>query len=221
MKPYADYYKGRENFYHNYNHAKYVTELGLKILENNPTDGYQSLCEKIFVHAMMCHDAGHNNGLENSDFENIEVALHLSKRHFLKNNENQILNKEWVELIIKTTEFPHKPISDILPSRYTRQKDLIYLMQIARDVDTLGIISIENQDLREKSLVGFLRELSAKQDKEELRKSFTEMTIKFFEHVKFNTNFGRDWAKNNLAEMKSWQLGYINKAIEIVFQKNN
>lgn len=205
---YRIYYTNRSLYYHNFEHALFTVKLGLDILNSLDVD---SSLKEVFVHAMACHDAGHLNGWQTTDKENIKIALNIFDTH---NKHSTKLIKSWSRLIIEATEFPHKKINKIIPPHLITNSNLKLLIQVARDSDTLGIIGIKDTKSREKALRGFMKEASLLQEEKKFNSNFKVQSSCFLKEIKFQTKYAQKWADKNLEKMKRWQMNFIDKAIK-------
>lgn len=210
VKLYEPYYKAQAKYYHNFNHAYFTVDKGLDILSMLSAPEYLMV---VFAHAMGSHDAGHLCGFQKSDADNVAISLGIY------NNVNCLdkhpLYKEMGGLIIEGTEYPHTKTPEEIASKYAgNRNDLILAIQVARDIDHLGIIGIENEKQREVALVGLIREFSRNTTKEDFLKNYERVTNKFFDSLQFYTKHAQVWAAQNLEKMRTWQLGYTPEAIE-------
>lgn len=204
LNKYRSSYRGQENYYHNFEHARWVVEKGLEILKRS--DFPQDLLP-VYVHGMACHDAGHRCGLQVNDSENVKISLdifskipnHLSDTHL-----------QFARNIIQATCIPYEKTSYELACGFGYAQELI---EHARDIDHLGIIGIEKESQRERALIGLFREFSQKTSQENLLRDYRAGTEKFFEEIHFYTNYGKRWAEKNLKRMKDWQLSFSKQAI--------
>ncbi len=207
---YEPYYKTQNKFYHNFKHGFFTVDKGIDMLMELGAPEYLMV---VFAHAMGSHDAGHLCGFQKSDADNVAISLGIY------NNVNCLdkhpLYKEMGGLIIQGTEVPYTKTPEELASQYTgNKKDLILAIQVARDIDHLGIIGIEDQTQREVALTGLMREFSRNTTKEQILANYESATNKFFDSIHFYTQPAKDWAVKNLTKMREWQLGYTPEAIE-------
>ncbi len=150
---------------------------------------------------MSCHDAGHCNGLQRDDRHNVDIALVLfNSRSIPKLTLSQA---HACRAIIDSTCTPYLSIEAILEKyHFVGNKDLEYLIKVARDVDHMGIIGIKDEALRERALVGLMREYLQKTPKDVLLNNIEQGTRDFFSSINFYTNYAKDWASDNLEDMK-------------------
>jgi len=211
LDQYKPFYRGQENYYHNFNHATWVVEKGLEILENFDVQ----LCVKeAYVHAMACHDAGHLNGLQKNDRENVDIALSIYKNH---GTRQTTMERTSSYLIIDSTCVPYLSLETLRGQTILSIKDMWIAIKVARDVDHLGIIGIADDKQREIALTGFMRELLRKNSKEDILNSYKDLTNDFFEKLRFSfyTEHAKEWAGKNLDDMRKWQLDFTPKALEL------
>ncbi len=207
---YEPYYKNQNRFYHNFKHGLFTVDKGIDMLV--ALHAHEDLMV-VYAHAMGSHDAGHLCGLQKSDADNVVIALGIY------NNVNcldkHLLYKEMGAFIIKGTEVPYVKTPEEIALEYAGNRDdLILAIKVARDVDHLGIIGIEDQIQREVALTGLMREFSRNTTKEQILANYESATNKFFDSIHFYTQPAKDWAKENLAKMHQWQLDYTSEAIE-------
>ncbi len=211
---YQQYYVGQENYYHNFNHALWVVDKGLEILDSSNLPDYLKL---IYVHAMACHDAGHLNGLQKSDRENVDKALKIFSRHSKEDIGLNLPKVAIAGLIIDSTCVPYKSADRLMAEYNIKNRHVKSLIDLARDVDHLGIIGIEDANQRMRALVGFMRENLRSTSKENLLNSYESHTRKFFQSLPnfFSTTYAKEWAHSNLSRMEEWQLEMTPEAIKI------
>lgn len=212
IEKYAVFYMGRENFYHNLNHAIFVAKMGLRIIEED-YPGIPSFWKDIYQGAALCHDAGHGCGGVTDD-KNIEVARQI----FLSINSAEVVQRGGV-LLIEATRFPtQKTIEEILDEEKLLAgilaERVTLLMKVIRDADQLGIIGIDDPFERFKALTGLMRENLKTCTPEQLVAGALDKTVKFFSDLSWNTVYGSAWAKEHLEERKRWQLEKVIDAIK-------
>lgn len=207
------YYKAQAPYYHNFKHAQFVVDKGIDMLMQL---GATEDTMVAFAYAMGCHDAGHLCGEQKSDSENVQRALSIFENlHCL---DNHPLHKEMARLIIRSTEVPYTETPEVIALRHTGNFDnMIMTIQVARDVDHLGIIGIEKEKQREVALIGLMREFSRNTTKKDILANYELATNKFFDSIHFYTEPAKVWAKENLQNMRAWQLGYTPEAIELAY----
>lgn len=206
------YYKGRERYYHNFDHITHVMNMGQNILNSLNIDEPSS--REAFNYAIGFHDAGHLNGKQEYDRENIDRALDLFNKH--KTNQEP-KNKFLSSLIINSTCVPLIALNEI--ENLHRMKNAKNLIMAARDADHLGIMGIENDQKREEALVGLTREFLQNYPVEKVQEMYENLTNEFFDGVYFYTKYVKKWAnkgtKNgNLEKRRRWQIEFTPKAIE-------
>jgi hypothetical protein len=203
---YKIYYKGQENYYHNFEHATWVVKKGLEILEK---DNCEKSVKEAYIHAMACHDAGHLNGLQKNDRENVDRALFIYKKHQTNQNEEE---RKLSSFIIDATCFPYIPIDKLKTS--LNILGMWQVVKVARDVDRMGIIGREDKGKREKELTGLMREFLQTKTKKDLLSSYQKTANIFFDNLSFYTPYAKEWADKNLEKMKRWQIQFTPEAIE-------
>lgn len=213
VRLYEPYYKAQAKYYHNFNHAYFTVDKGLDILSMLGAPEYLRV---VFAHAMGSHDAHHLCGLQKTDKENIVRSLEVY------NNMNCLdkhpLYKDMGSLIIRSTEVPYAETPETIALRYKGIfNDMILAIQVARDIDHLGIIGIENEKQREVALIGLMREYSRNISKKDILANYELETNKFFDSIHFYTQPAKDWAAQNLEKMRAWQLNYTREAIELAY----
>ena len=220
LKEYQPFYAGREKYYHNFNHATWVVEQGLVILDDYHSG---SSIRDAYTHAMACHDAGHLNGLQKSDIENVDIALGIYENHKTgQDPEGRAIS----HLIIDATCFPHTALEEIMkkmpPTKQINLMEVENAIKVAWDVDRLGI-SMENEEQREITLIGFMREKLQAQTKEDILKSYRDLTNDFYDKLRssFHTDYAREWAEDNLEAMRQWQLDFTPRAVEMAENSKN
>ena len=213
---YEHLYTGQEEYYHNFNHARWTVIRGCEVLDSI---GASKKMKRIYSHAMSAHDGGHSNGIFEDDKDNVKKALEGFDIYcpFHKNSNSFKMAKT----IILATTVPYSNFPTVEEMTYYSDVeeeyllDLQILIEVARDVDHLGIIGIRDELLRERALIGLMKELLQKTPKEVLLKSVEKVTHDFFNSINFYTDYAKDWATNNLACMREWQLGFSQKAVEL------
>ena len=229
LKQFEPYYEGQDKYYHNFKHATWTVEKGIEILDKT---NIESPIRKAYVYAMACHDAGHRNGFQVNDAYNVTIALSIFRRH---TKQLTIIERAMSLFIIASTCTPYQPIGDLI--RGIKNGDYIYTdgvpyvntagvnmfelweaAEIARDVDQLGIIGIEDDSQREIALIGFMREILRTRTKQDVLSSYKKLTNDSFDYLKcsVSTPYAKQWVKENLEELRRWQLDFTPKALERV-----
>jgi hypothetical protein len=207
---YKPLYKEQETYYHDFFHAENVVKTGIEILTQQGTSDESKL---IFTYAMAAHDAGHLVGLQRNDSYNVAIAL---KFFFEKGNDLSQKQNTICRAIIDSTTTPYLDIKYVLGKyNFLKKPQVKNLIEVARDVDNLGIIGLEEKSQREMALVGLMKEYLVKIPKVILIATAKERTDEFFDKIQFHTAYAKNWASINLETRRQEQLDFSYKAIEL------
>ncbi|MCI5051391.1 MAG: hypothetical protein MRY57_03710 [Candidatus Pacebacteria bacterium] len=213
---YKPYYDGQEKYYHNFLHAIWTVIKGLDVMKSF---GLSERLKVIYAHAMSLHDAGHSNGEFEHDIDNVKKALIIFERYCKLPKES--VDWKMARTIILATAAPYEKYQSLEEIVYysgvpeEEFTNLQLLIEIARDVDHIGIIGIQNKDKRNQALVGLMRELLKRHSKKNLTGFIEQGTKHFFDGIHFYTDYMKEWAEENLEEAKKWQLDFSKEAIEL------
>ncbi len=213
----SQYYRNRDEFYHNLKHIVFTIEKGLEILKSMKV---LTRLQRVYVYAMAFHDARHSCGKEINDQINIKEALRAFRESKKDKIKLTLLETRMIECIIRSTAVPHAIIETFCARHHfgkDSRADLEMLVDVARDVDTIGIIGIEDQEKREQAMVGLLRENLRNTSRETLEENYHTAVFIFFNQLQFKTSFLQKWATSQLLEeRKQWQLTFFSKIIDQV-----
>jgi hypothetical protein len=205
INQYKVYYSGREKYYHNFAHAKRVVIKGIDFLDKLHVSKKE---KEIFAHAMACHDAGHFCGDQANDRENVDRALEI----FDTISSQPVEDKKISRIIIDSTCVPYENIDCSVVSGI----NILNLVSVARDVDQIGIIGVDDELERELALIGLMREyVRAGHNREKLMDSYMVSTMSFFNSLYYYSVPGIQWAYEHQEERMEWQLRFTPRAIDI------
>ena len=213
IENYREHYTGQEPYYHNFEHALWVTKKGLEIIKID--GGVPEELQRIYTHAMSCHDAGHLCGQQSTDRENVDKALLIFKEKEVKLSHD---SKKMASGIIDATCVPYVDTKQLVQKWFiTRDEEeaFAYLVDVARDADHMGIIGITDIQQREQALVGIMREALVGREKGEVLKRWLSVTHTFFDSISFRTSFAKEWSEENLEGLRKWHLDFSEEAILI------
>lgn len=159
--------------YHNTSHMIQVYNNVQSICATLPKDEVSKKdCELISIAALF-HDINHSGG-KLTDKENVEIAVNAFKK-YAKSKDFAEDEVSFVQHIIEATQYPYVDIKEDI------------FTDIIRDSDILGCVG----DGWSTIFMNLAKEFGHTVEK------FAPMQIKFYENLKFRTQFAKDLQKQN------------------------